>query len=120
MGAGARTYLLLSRGRAALSDGRLRPLHEAGAGEPDEAEAIKNGECTGTVAAPGAAGGKLCVFIQGHNLSKNLSPTLPAVIENPGTGTGPAANPAGATVLAEAETEGEPMSALGTWAVTAP
>lgn len=34
-----------------------------GAGEAEEAAAIKSGECTGTSKAPGAATGNLCIFV---------------------------------------------------------
>jgi|ERR1700722_13775699 len=89
---------------------------EEGEGETKEAEAIKNGECTGTVATPGAGGGKLCVFVQANNLTSNLALAL---IYDTGSGSGGAANTAGATVFAKAEDVTKPLSAAGTWAVTA-
>jgi hypothetical protein len=91
---------------------------EGGDGEANEAEAVKNGECTGTVATPGAAAGKLCVFVQANeSLTKNYEK---AYIYDAGNGFGFEANPAGAVVFAAAKNRSEPLSVAGTWAVTAP
>jgi hypothetical protein len=90
---------------------------EGGEGEANEAEAVKNGECTGTVAKPGAAAGKLCIFVQASlNLTRNFRF---AIIYDTGTALGNGANAAGATVLALATERSEPLSVAGTWAVTA-
>lgn len=80
---------------------------EEGEGEPNEAAAIANGECVGTVESPGAGKGKLCIFTQVF-FTKNLAAVSPAF-----------AYSAGATLLVQAVEGTEPLSASGTWAVTA-
>jgi hypothetical protein len=96
---------------------------EEGEGEAHQSSAIPS-ECTGTVASPGAKGGQLCVFINGNQiLTANLksAENIPgsALIYDSGGEAGDAANPGGATVDVLAENESKPLTAVGTWAVTA-
>ncbi len=82
---------------------------EEGEGEAKEAEAIKNGECKGTAASPGAGSGKLCIFVYSLEfLSKNIRAIAPVE-----------AGPAGALLLISANEETKPVAVAGTWAVTA-
>ena len=72
-------------------------------------EAIKDGECTGTAGNPGAAGGKLCVFVYTNAvIFQNVLAVLPVEVGS-----------AGALVLVAAKEPSEPVAAAGTWAVTA-
>jgi hypothetical protein len=78
--------------------------------------------CLGNVEEPGAEKGKLCIFIQPEapvTRAENLNATIPIVVYDPSTGNGGAAGPAGATLTVNAEEESEPITASGTWAVTA-
>jgi hypothetical protein len=96
------------------------PVHvigwEEGEGEPNEAEAIENGECTGTVTSPGAAEGNACIFVGG--LHENLLEVVPTktgyLLEPNAAGAG-----ADGTVLfVKTSTSGGALVS-GTWAVTA-
>jgi hypothetical protein len=94
---------------------------EEGEGEALQSSVIPS-KCTGTVASPGAQGGQLCIFINGGFLTANVKKETEVpgsgLIYDPGSAHG-GANPAGATVLVFAENESKPLTALGTWAVTA-
>jgi hypothetical protein len=83
---------------------------EEGEGEPNEAAAVANGECTGTVANPGAAAGQLCVFGESE---VNLFAAPNVAIDNV-SGTTP-----GFKISAFAGAKGAAWFE-GTWAVTAP
>ena len=81
-----------------------------GEGEGGESPAITSGECKGTVAAPGAGSGNLCVFLN------NEGTVNEAKIANPATlGAGAAAF--GAIIKPEAA-EAKGQIAFGSWAVT--
>ena len=83
-----------------------------GAGEGSPNPAIVAKECLGTVEAPGAASGNLCIFVATvHNVEVGAS--LAATPGGAG-GTGTV----GSVVLFKAEVEAKPMFGLGAWAVT--
>lgn len=92
--------------------------------EASEAEAIKNGECTGTYAKPGAASGQLCVFesLPGELAGAGELSRPPAVsINSPETRTA-GAGVSGAYVFGIATftspaTEGDVIE-VGDWVVT--
>lgn len=83
-------------------------INEEYAGGKNEAAAIKEGKCSGTVGQPEAAPGVLCIF---SRYERNLS-------GNPGnTVVVPLALTQGALITTNSEEEGE-VRAAGTWAVT--
>ncbi|MGC2374859.1 MAG: hypothetical protein WA484_13385 [Solirubrobacteraceae bacterium] len=84
---------------------------EEGKGEPKEATAIANGECTGTSSEPGAAEGKLCVFIS-EEVNLIARPEM-------GVLTGPESHHTyGFKVFAFSKEKGA-MAMTGSWAATA-
>lgn len=70
--------------------------------------------CTGTVSEPKAAQGHLCVYAGG--ILGGGTGTLHTIAKNDGTGTG--ASKSGAALILESLSE--TVSAVGSWAVTAP
>ncbi|HEY3830406.1 MAG TPA: collagen-like protein [Solirubrobacteraceae bacterium] len=94
-----------------------------GQGEPNEGEAITNGDCTGTYSEPGAASGQLCVFqsIDGSLAGLGgLSTSTATSISNPETRSN-GAGISGAVIFGHASftapaTEGDVL-AYGDWVV---
>jgi Collagen triple helix repeat (20 copies) len=102
---------------AALDAAKVHVIkfHE-GQGESSPSPAITAGECTGTVAAPGAASGNLCVFI--FNFGGGVANI--EAIANPATLT-PGSGTTGAQLIFGEEIPGEEakgQTGSGTWAVT--
>jgi hypothetical protein len=85
--------------------------HEEGAGEPKQAAAITNGECTGNWEAPGAKSGNLCVFINPFG----GGPAKLVVLNGEGSTVG--AGVSGA-ILEEQNFEEGFVAYAGSWVVT--
>ena len=98
--------------------------HTIGLGEGEkeakESPFITAGECTGTVANPGAAEGKLCIFIQqSHNLKVLPSGVEGVLSDDPSSGALGGAGSMGSLLWVVAANNAEYVQAFGTWAVTA-
>ncbi len=89
---------------------------EEGAGEPNEAQSIKNGECKGNESNPGAAEGQLCVFgLEESNVA--AQPHVNVAVAGTGSGASNSDESVGFTVVDFAAAAGT-LAIEGSWAVT--
>jgi hypothetical protein len=83
-----------------------------GEGEEKESEVVKLGECKGTLAAPAAGSGNLCVFVSGRSQVSEIAFVASPVTIQPGAGV------SGALLVFTPSFTPEGQFGLGTWAVT--
>lgn len=91
---------------------------EEGEGEPKEATAIQEGECTGTFMEPGAGEGHFCIFVTvGLAVPQNLKEVTISKTFNLLEPNGSGASVHGSVLFVKAP-DTNPMLVSGTWAVT--
>jgi len=91
--------------------------NKEGEGEAEENEAVKLGECKGTVTTPSAGAGNLCVFLSGDSGLDSGAKSAVAFIASPAT-LHPGAGSTGALLGIGPVAKPEGQSAFGTWALT--